>query len=45
MQLTEFHVVLVDDEPDVHEITRLALRNFRIYGLPVRLHSAASKAE
>ena len=45
MHLTEFHVVLVDDEPDVHEITRLALRNFRIYGLPVRLHSAASKAE
>jgi len=45
MHMTEFHVVLVDDEPDVHEITRLALRNFRIYGLPVRLHSAASKAE
>jgi CheY-like chemotaxis protein len=45
MHSTEFHVVLVDDEPDVHEITRLALRKFRIYGLPVRLHSAASKAE
>ena len=45
MHMTEFHVVLVDDEPDVHEITRLALRKFRIYGLPVRLHSAASKAE
>ena len=29
MHMTEFHVVLVDDEPDVHEITRLALRNFR----------------
>ena len=28
MHMTEFHVVLVDDEPDVHEITRLALRNF-----------------
>jgi CheY-like chemotaxis protein len=45
MHMTEVHVVLVDDEPDVHEITRLALRSFRIYGLPVRLHSAASKAE
>jgi CheY-like chemotaxis protein len=45
MHLTEFHVVLVDDEPDVHEITRLALRKFRVYGLPIRLHSAASKAE
>ncbi len=45
MHNTEFNVVLVDDEPDVHEISRLALRKFRIYGLPVRLHSAASKAE
>jgi len=45
MHMTEFNVVLVDDEPDVHEITRLALRNLRIYGLPVRLLSAASKAE
>jgi CheY-like chemotaxis protein len=45
MHLTEFHVVLVDDEPDVHEVSRLALRQFRVYGLPVRVHSAASKAE
>ena len=45
MHLTEFHVVLVDDEPDVHEISRLAMRPFRVYGLPIRLHSAASKAE
>ncbi len=45
MHVTEFHVVLVDDEPDVHEISRLAMRQFRVYGLPIRLHSAASKAE
>lgn len=45
MHLTEFHVVLVDDEPDVHEVSRLAMRGFRVYGLPIRLHSAASKAE
>lgn len=45
MHLTEFHVVLVDDEPDVHEVSRLAMRQFRVYGLPIRLHSAASKAE
>jgi CheY-like chemotaxis protein len=43
--LNEFHVVLVDDEPDVHEISRLAMRQFRVYGLPIKLHSAASKAE
>lgn len=45
MQLSEFHVLQVDDEPDVHSITRLAMRNFRVYGLPIRLHSAHSKAE
>lgn len=45
MHTSEFHVVLVDDEPDVHEISRLAMRQFRVYGLPVRLHSAYSKAE
>jgi CheY-like chemotaxis protein len=45
VHLTEFHVVLVDDEPDVHEVSRLAMRQFRVYGLPIRLHSAASKAE
>lgn len=45
MHLTEFHVVLVDDEPDVHEVSRLAMRHFRVYGLPIRLHSATSKAE
>lgn len=45
MHLTELHVVLVDDEPDVHEVSRLAMRSFRVYGLPIRVHSAASKAE
>lgn len=45
MHVSEFHVVLVDDEPDVHEVSRLAMRGFRVYGLPIRLHSAYSKAE
>ncbi|MBX3172277.1 MAG: response regulator transcription factor [Candidatus Eremiobacteraeota bacterium] len=45
MHLTEFHVLLVDDEPDVHEISRLAMRQFRVFGLPIRLHSATSKDE
>ena len=45
MHLNEFHVLLVDDEPDVHEISRLAMRHFKVYGLPIRLHSAHSKAE
>lgn len=45
MHLKEFHVVLVDDDPDVHDVSRLAMRQFRVYGLPIRLHSAMSKAE
>jgi len=45
MHVSEFHVLLVDDEPDVHEVSRLAMRNFLVYGLPIRLHSAHSKAE
>jgi CheY-like chemotaxis protein len=45
VHLTELNVVLVDDEPDVHEISRLAMRGFKVYGLPIRVHSAMSKAE
>ena len=40
-----FHVVLVDDEPDVLEVSRLAMRHFKVYGLPIRLHTATSKAQ
>lgn len=45
MHLSEFHVVLVDDEPDVLEVSRLAMRHFKVYGLPIRLHTATSKAQ
>lgn len=27
----------LDNQPDVHEVARLPMRSFRIYGLPVRL--------
>ena len=40
MHLSEFHVVLVDDEPDVLEVSRLAMRHFKVYGLLIRLHTA-----
>ena len=30
MHLSEFHVVLVDDEPDVLEVSRLAMRHFKV---------------
>lgn len=38
-------VLVVDDEPDVLTVTKLALRDMRVYGLPLRIHTVASKAE
>lgn len=38
-------ILVVDDEPDVLSVTKLALRDVRVYGLPLRIHTAASKAE
>jgi EAL domain-containing protein (putative c-di-GMP-specific phosphodiesterase class I) len=38
-------VLLVDDEPEVHEITRLVLTNARYAGRPIELYSACSAAE
>ncbi len=44
MLFTEWDLLLVDDEPDVLSITKLAMRNFKVYGLPLRIHTAQSKA-
>jgi CheY-like chemotaxis protein len=41
----EIPVLLVDDEPDVLAVTKLALRDCRVDGLPLKLYTAASKAE
>jgi CheY-like chemotaxis protein len=38
-------VLIVDDEADVLEVTRLALRDVRVDGVPLKLYTAASKAE
>ena len=38
-------VLLVDDEPDVLTISRLAMKHFDVYGLPLKIYTAASKAE
>jgi CheY-like chemotaxis protein len=45
MLFKEWNVLLVDDEPDVLTVTKLALRDMRIYDLPLKIHTAASKAE
>jgi EAL domain-containing protein (putative c-di-GMP-specific phosphodiesterase class I)/CheY-like chemotaxis protein len=38
-------VLLVDDEPEVHEITKLVLSDTSFSGIPVELHSAYSALE
>jgi CheY-like chemotaxis protein len=41
----EIPVLLVDDDPDVLAVSKLAMRNFEVYGLPITTYTAASKAE
>ena len=36
---------LVDDEPDVLSASKLAIQDFTVYGLPVKINMAVSKAE
>jgi CheY-like chemotaxis protein len=38
-------VLLVDDEPDVLTISHLAMKSFEVYGLPLKIFTAQSKAE
>jgi CheY-like chemotaxis protein len=41
----EVEILVVDDEPDVLAVTKLALRHSKVFGLPVRVHTAESKAQ
>lgn len=45
MFFNEWNILVVDDEPDVLAVTKLALRDVKVYGLPVKIHTARSKAE
>ena len=42
---TSWPVLIVDDEPDVLQLSKLVMQDFTVYGLPVELHTATSKAE
>ena len=42
---TEWPVLLVDDDPDVLAVSKLAMRGFEIDGVPIKLFTATSKAE
>lgn len=38
-------VLIVDDEPDVLSVTKLALKGVEVYGIPVKITTCTSKAE
>jgi CheY-like chemotaxis protein len=41
---TSWPILIVDDEPDVLSLSKLVMQDFTVYGLPVELHTADSKA-
>lgn len=45
MLFKEWEILVVDDEPDVLQITKMALRNVEVYGLPLKVRTASSAAE
>jgi CheY-like chemotaxis protein len=45
MFVKEWEILVVDDDEDVLQITSLALKNVRIAGAPLKIHTARSKAE
>jgi CheY-like chemotaxis protein len=45
MLFKEWNVLLVDDEPDVLTVTKLALRDMRVYDLPLKIYTAPGKTE
>jgi CheY-like chemotaxis protein len=45
MFFKEWEILLVDDEPDVLTVSKLAMKNFKVHGLPLKIHTAGSKAE
>lgn len=45
MWYSEWNVLVVDDEADVLQLTKLVMKNFEVEGVPVSVHTASSKAE
>jgi len=45
MLQSEYNVLIVDDDPDVLAVSKLAMRGFKPLNLPIRLYTASSKAE
>ena len=36
----EWNILIVDDEPDVLTVTKLALKDVNVYGLPIKIFTA-----
>lgn len=45
MFFNAWNILVVDDEPDVLAVTKLALRDVTVYGLPLKIYTASSKAQ
>ena len=45
MFLKEWQILLVDDDPDVLAVSKLAMKNFEVYGVPLRIHIAVPAHE
>src|SRR5919202_4913802 len=45
MLQSEYNVLIVDDDPDVLAVSKLAMRGFKPLNLPIQLYTATSKAE
>jgi CheY-like chemotaxis protein len=42
---THWEVLLVDDDPDVLAVSRLALKHIQVYGIPIKIHECTNKAD
>lgn len=45
MYQKEWEILVVDDDPDMLAVTRLATRPIQVYGVPLKVHTCASMAE
>jgi CheY-like chemotaxis protein len=41
----QWDVLLVDDDPDMLRVSKLAMKNFKVYGIPLKIHECRSKLE
>src|SRR5262249_5416603 len=45
MYQKEWEILIVDDDPDVLQVSKLAMKNFKVYDQPLKIYTCKSKAE